>query len=534
MPVVQQREQLRSEEYAEFPITGPFGGIQSELPLDQIETFGFADSPNFLFRKGIAYVRPSFAVLPAFPINPGSPVLGVADFYTKNGARIQTVLTSTNLFQWNPGTQTWTQITGPPAFSGSATQIFTWDVLNNQLCFSQGADKIFIWDGIAASYTQVATAPATNHIAEIGLHLMTLNNLEGGTQFTQRYRWSGIGDPTDWTSFSSGANDNLNNLGPGQGLLKLGQYGYGWHVNGIIQIQPTGIGLAPYFFSTIANASVGEFAARTLDHFNKDGVECAVYVGFDNVYIFNQSSVIPIGDAPIDGRRRLGARSRIFNDLISGNPANAYGYVTQNIKGQVFNAYWLIIPNVSTWIFNLDEGNWTRFTYQGVQTVMGKFFNPTGVRIIDLVGRIQDQSWTPATLGTNSLDGIILGFNNGRVGYVDFTNYSEQPAQIKSGKHVFGDRRHKHTVKKFRLVVFDQGSVTYTITVSNNSGYSETQNVTLGNGSGDSISTILGFNVQGLRITWTCSVPAGQPGAVIEFCPMCDISGEQRGGTIDG
>ena len=208
--------------------------------------------------------------------------------------------------------------------------------------------------------------------------------------------------------------------------------------------------------------------------------------------------------------------------------------MTQNIKGQVFNAYWLIIPNVSTWIFNLDEGNWTRFTYQGVQTVMGKFFNPTGVRIIDLVGRIQDQSWTPATLGTNSLDGIILGFNNGRVGYVDFTNYSEQPAQIKSGKHVFGDRRHKHTVKKFRLVVFDQGSVTYTITVSNNSGYSETQNVTLGNGSGDSISTILGFNVQGLRITWTCSVPAGQPGAVIEFCPMCDISGEQRGGTIDG
>jgi len=530
---LQQREQARTEELFEFPITGPFGGVQSELPLDQIEDYGFADSTNFLFRKGVAYVRPGFTALPAFPTPANEPVLGIADFFTKNGVRVQVVMTQTRLLQWNPLTQTWTNITGA-GFTGSATQVFSWDVLNNKLLFSQGVDKVWLWDGITVGYSQSsANAPAAFYMAEIGLHLMALNTVEGGINFTQRYRWSGVGDPTDWTGFTAGVNDNLNNLGPGQGLLKLGQYGYGWHNWGIVQIQPTGVGLAPFYFTAIANSNVGNFCPYSLNRFNRDGVECAAYAGFDNVYIFNQSSVIPIGDMPLDGKRRIGARSRIYADLISGNPANAFGYVTQNIKGQIFNAYWLFIPGVRVWVYNFDENNWTPFSYAGVQTVSGKFFNPSGTRIIDLVGRIIDQNWTPATLGSNSLDGYAIGNSTGQVAYIDFTNYSEKDAVITSGKHIFKDRRHKHTVKKFRLAVQDQGAVTYTITVSNDKGYSETQIVTLGSGTGDSISTVLGFNVTGLRITWSCSITAGQPGAVIEFCPMFDISGEQRGGVID-
>lgn len=533
MPGAQDRTATRSEELQEFPITGPFGGVQSELPLDQIESFGFQNSVNFLFRKGVAYVRPGFTVLPAFPAPANDPVLGIADFYNKNGVRIQTVLTQTRLLQWNGAG--WTNIPGGPAFTGAATQEFDWSVVGNKLCWSQGADIINIWDGIAAAYSQAsAFAPAAFNLCEIGLHLMAQNVVLGGLNLTQTYMWSGAGDPTDWVSFNSGRNDNLNNLGPGFGLRKLGQYGYGWHQWGIIQIQPTGIGLAPFYFTPIANSNVGNIAPRTLDHFNRDGVECAAYVGKDNVYVFNQSSVIPIGDAPIDGKRRVGARSRIFADLISGNPSSAFGFTTQSINGQIFNAYWLIVPNRAIWVYNFDEGNWTPFNYDGTQTVAGLFFKQQGIRIMDLVGRILDQTWTPATLNpTNPFDGFAIGYNNGQIAYIDFTNYSELPATITSGKHIFGDRRHKHTVKKFRLVVQDQGATTYTITVSNNLGYSETQNVTLGNGSGDSISTVLGFNVQGLRVTWSCAVPAGQPGAVIEFCPIFSIDGEQRGGSID-
>jgi len=526
MGQVQDREQTRSEESFEAPITGPFGGVQSELPLTEIESYGFSDVTNFILRKGFASVRPGWTALPAFPLHPGASINAVADFFNINGTQIQVVITPTELWQFVAGN--WTQITGP-AFTGSASQLFAWDALNYQLCFSQGVDKLFLWDGIAASYTQVATAQPLKYIAEIGLHLVGVNPAT-----PQRYYWSGIGDPTDWTSFSSGLNDVVGNLGPINGLLKLGQYGFGFHQKGIIQIIPTGIGLNPFIFPPVANAKIGPIAPYSLAKYDDQGQELAVYLGSDNVYVFNQSSIIPIGDQPIDGRKRLGARSRILADVQAGNPQTIFGAITYSINGQPFKAYWLAIPGVSVWVYNFDEGNWMRFTYSNVISTMGSFFKNSGIRIIDLVGRIQDQTWTPATLnGNNPFEGFLLGFNNGVAGYVDFTNYSELSSQIVSGKLIFGDARHRHTTRKYRLRILDQGSTLYILTLMNEKGQTESHAIRLGSGSGDVLSYIQEFNISGLRIQWTVIVPASQPGAVVEFSPYYDIGGEQRGGTIE-
>lgn len=537
MPTVTDRQQLSSEELREFPITGPFGGVQSELPLTEIENFGFADSTNMLFRKGVAYVRPGWTALTAFPAPASEAVLAVFNFYNVNGVQIQGVITTTRLLQWNgAGVGSWTAITGP-VFTGSASQLFSWDVVNYKICFSQGADKIFTWDGIAAAYVlSSVNAPAAFYMAEIGLHLVTLNTVEAGTSFPNRYRWSGAGDPTDWISFNAGLSDQLNNLGPGNGIIKLGQYGFGFHQQGIVLVQPTGIGVAPFAFYPIVSASLGDIAAHTLAKFDREGVEQAVFVAIDNVYVFNGSALLPIGDMPIDGRRRLGARSRIFADLFTIDPRTAYGFVTNSINGQIFNAYWLVIPNVSVWVYNFDEGNWTVFTYGKTIKSIGSFFRSGVPRIIDLVGTILQQNWSPATLvATNPFPGFAIGFSDGTVGYVDFTNSSEIAWKVVSGKHTFGDRRHSHTIKKFRLSVLDQGSVTYTISITNNKMVTQTQSVTVGNGSGDVISTVVGgFNISGLRHQWTVSGPAGAPGAIVEFCPLFDIGGEQRGGTVDG
>ncbi len=535
MPAAQQREQLRSEELHEFSIVGPFGGVQSELPLTEIEAYGFADSTNVLFRKGAAYARPGFTALPAFPAPTNEPVLGVFDFFTINGTRVQGVFTTTRLLRWDGAAQSWVNITGP-GFTGISTQLFAWDVIGYKLCFTQGADKVWIWDGITASYSQSsANAVAANNLAEIGLHLMVADTIEAGVRFAQRYRWTGSGDPTDWTSFNAGVNDNLNNLGPVNGLIKLGQSGFGFHQKGIVQIIPTGIGIAPFAFVPIVNAEIGDIAPHSLDAFNREGVEQAAFASLDNIYIFNQSSLIPIGDQPIDGRRRLGARSRIYADLLSVDPRTAYGFVTNSINGQIFNAYWLAIPNVSVWVYNFDEGNWTSFTYVKKTMSLGNFFKAGVPRIIDLVGTIANQNWTPATLvNTNPFPGLALGFSDGTVGFVDFTNFSELGWQVVGAKHIFGDRRHKHTIKKFRLTILDQGQATYTVSITNDRNVTETKMATIGNGSGDVISRVVEFNITGLRLQWKVSGPTNSPGAIVEFCPMFDVSGEQRGGTVDG
>lgn len=523
MAQFQDRNAVRSEELYEAALTGPFGGVQSELPLTEIEAFGFADVKNFLFRKGAAYVRPGWTALPAFPLTPIEPILAVADFFNANGTHIQCVLTPTKLWQFAGGG--WTQITGP-AFSGSAFQLFAWDALNYQLCFSQGVDKLFLWDGIAAVYTQVAAAQPFRFLAEIGLHLVGIN-----PAFPQRYYWSGIGDPTDWTSFSSGLNDNVNNLGPINGLLKIGQYGFGFHQNGILQIIPTGIGLAPFSFQPIVNATQGLIAPYSLDHFDDQGREYAVYLGVDNVYLFDGSSVTPIGDMPIDNRRRLGARSRILTDVMSVNPQTIYGRVTYSINGQAFRAYWLVIPNVSVWVYNFDEANWTQFTYNKTIVSIGNFFKNQAIRIMDLIGTIQAQTWTPATLiANNPFEGFLLGFNDGTAGYIDFTNTSEVPASLTSGKLIFGDRRHEKTVKKFRLSFIDLGQTTFSILLTNNQGQFQIFSFTLGGGSGDVLNYIQEFNLSGLRFQYNVFVPAFSNTALVELAPIWDLGGEQRGG----
>src|ERR1700733_12949623 len=159
MPAILDRKsEVMIEELKEFPITGPFGGVQSELPLTEIENYGFADSTNILFRKGVAYVRPGWTALPQWPTAPfNEPMIGCADFFNSQGTHIQCALTPTRLFQWNSG---WTQITGP-AFTGTASQIFNWDVLGYKLCFTQGADQVMTWDGIAGTYVlSSSNAPA--------------------------------------------------------------------------------------------------------------------------------------------------------------------------------------------------------------------------------------------------------------------------------------------------------------------------------------------------------------------------------------
>jgi len=528
MPAAQDRSQLQIEEIAEFPTTGPFGGIQSELPLTQIEDYGFADINNFILRRGFASVRPGWTALAPFPAPTNEPILAVADFFNSAGTHIQCVITPTRLLQFVGGA--WTVITGP-AFGGTASQLFGWDVVNYNLCFSQGVDKIWMWDGISASYVQSSVnAPPARYLAEVDLHLIAVD-----PAFPQRYYWSGIGDPTDWTSFSFGLNDNVSNLGPINWVAKLGQYGFGFHQKGILQIIPTGVGTAPFDFVPITTASQGLISPYSLDVLDDQGQEVAVFLGIDNVYSFNGTSLEPIGDMPMSsGRQRLGARTRILIDVLAGDYSTIYGFVTYSINGQFYRAYWLVIPNVAVWVYNFDETNWTRFTYNKTIVTIGNFFKNSQVRIMDLGGQISQQGWTPATLqGNNPFEGLLIGFSDGTAGYVDFTNYSEVNASITSGKIIFGDRRHKHTTKKYRLVVQDQGQATYTITISNEKLLSESHTITLGTGSGDVLSYVQEFKITGLRIQWIVSVPAGQPGAVVEMAPYYDVGGEQRGGVID-
>jgi len=440
MPNVQDRVELGSEELREKPLTGPFGGIQSELPVSLIEDYGFADCQNIAFRLGTAQHRPTYVSLPPLPgLTSGEFVTTFATFYDSLGLIQQVVLTNlTRILSWN-GT-VWTVLTGPPLPVFNLNP-FSTAVLNGKLCFSLGGAfgnaPVFVYDPQLSPGTYVLTPNSSlpTFLAEIGLHLMTsnVNNFVTGYK-PQRYQWSGAGDPTDWISFSAGVNDLLVDLGPSLGLAKLGQYGFGFHNRGIVQIIPTGIGASPFAFVPLVGSGSGASFYYSLQKVSLAGVDSGIYAGPDNIYMFNQTSLQTIGDAPIGQRRRLGARSRIMADIVLSGPFfNTRSHITYAPGGFPYISYYLLSTKSPTdpsvcplWVFNFDEENWTRWIFNKVPVAVGDFSLLT--------------NFYNAPSNTK----IGIAFIDGTVGYMDFGQAgSEVSSIIKSGKCIFGDRRHR-------------------------------------------------------------------------------------------
>src|SRR5271166_4697266 len=153
----QQPGALRQDELPEYPFVGPFGGINSEVPLDKIGRSGFAEVQNVIFRKSQATLVSAFialitahggtqiANLPGMingltgaisalsSLQPAEPVVGIADFFNVNGTRVFVIMTPTRMYQWLGGS--WQQVTG--TFTGTAMQFFSWDIIGYKLYFSQ-------------------------------------------------------------------------------------------------------------------------------------------------------------------------------------------------------------------------------------------------------------------------------------------------------------------------------------------------------------------------------------------------------------
>jgi hypothetical protein len=534
LPNSRDRKELQVEEQNELSLAGPFGGIQSELPLTMIEDYGFDSTQNIAFRFGEAYNRPTFASLPSLGI--GEIGLNFATFWDSLGYRQQILFTNARILAWNG--LAWNALTGPTIFPLVAPTPFTWSVLNYKLCFANGGPfntvPVYLYDPQAAPgvYTlSSAAAQAPLNMAEVGLHLMTSDvNVSGTGLKPQRYQWSGVGDPTDWTSFSSGINDLVNDLGPAYCLSKLGQYGFGYHPNGLVQIVPTGTGSAPFAFYQLAGANIGPTAIFSKQKMVVAGLDTDIFVGPDNVYMFNQTSVIPIGNAPIGQRRYVGARRFIMQDVAQSGPVYfTRAHVTHSPSASPYLCYYLLCIKSTTnpalcplWVYNFDEENWTRWIFNAVPNCLGDFS--------ELVNTfVPDQG-----------DKIGIAFNNGggsagTLGYIDFNQGgSEVSYSITSGKCIYKDRRHKKSTKRFRLAWTDLGTITWTLTVTNEVGVSQQQSITLGTGSGDDLSFVFNFNIPSLRLQWTLTAPAGSQFGVVEVAPIFDVAGEQRCGTVDG
>lgn len=610
---------LRQDELPEYSYVGPFGGIQSEVPLDKIGRSGFAESQNVMFWKSQAQLFPAFTPLSS-PADPAEIIIGIADFFNVNGTRISVVWTPTKMFSYNSGT--WTQITGASSYNvagalttgvfilgeivfqpgnaglaivnvvpvpgagpmsivgltgtatasdvwtgatsgatftptavptavpmnlgGSALQFMQWDVVGYKLYFSQQFNTVMVWDGLTTSFSPVSPlgVPA-KYICELNFQLLAANAIVvGNIPAPNRVYWTAPGTGTDWASFGAGQNDLFNGLGPINGLVRIYQAGYAFQQFGITQVIPTGIGTTPFEFVSMGSRAKGSIMPYAVASF---GEIVAAYIGKNDVYVFDGTESINIGSKPIDGNRRLGARSRIFSDLFSALEASVYGIIMSSANGNNYESYWLFIPNLNkAWIYHFDEQSWTQQFFTPTRLV-----GPAGIlslqstpEIIQLVGTIAAQAWSPSTLSnSNPLDTMVISDALANsVAYLSFGTAASSPTNgsmnsndgwyIRSGQLNFDDPRHAHSVKKVRLCLIDYGAITINLRLTNEFGQtSGIKTLSYGTGSGATITKVLEFNIPGKYVTWEMSGPQGINWGMSEITPVYDVGGEVQGGT---
>jgi hypothetical protein len=531
--------QTRQDEQPEYQYVGPFGGIQSEVSLGQIELTGFQEVQNLIFRRSHAQTVLGFTPLTS---PSGEVIIGMADFFTSTGLRRAVVWTPTKMYYWtNP---TWTQVTG--TLTGSGNQYMQWSVVGYKLYFSQQKDVVQVWDGITAGFASasVSAVPA-RYLMELGFHLIVGNTIEAGpTPAPNTLHWTGAGDGTDWTSFNAGIANLFNNLGPITGLSRLFQSGFAFQQWGITQIIPTGVGLSPFAFIPMGAVAKGNILPYSLASF---GELIACYVGKDDVYLFDGTSSQGIGSRPIDGNRRLGARVRIFQDLFTALQTNIFGFILTTANGFEYESYWLFIPSMNkAWVYHFDEGNWTQVFFAPGQLTgpCGSFPLQQIPRIQDLVGTISAQGWSPTSLtNANQLDTMVIsdGIANS-ISYFNPGATSSAPTSgsintndgwyIKSGQLTFGDTRHVHTV---RMVVEDSAAMTFNLRLTNEYNIqTPVQSITVGTGSGNMITIVIPLKapITGKYITWELSGPMNVNMGLVELTLPYETSGEVRAGNL--
>jgi len=549
------------DELPEYPLIGPFGGIQSEVAPSQIGSQGFAELQNLLLRKSHMQGMPAMTALAA-PSD--EHIMGIADFYNINGIRRACVFTPTKMYYWNGSSGTWTHVTG--TLTGNTTQFFQWDVVGYKLYFCQQKDIVQVWDGVTAGFSAVTGSVPSKYLLEYDTHLLAANTIESGpTPAPNRIRWSGAGDGTDWTSYSSGQADMFNGLGPVTGLARIYQSAFAWQQWGIVQILLTGIGTAPFEFIPLGSRAKGSILSYGVASF---GEVMACYVGKDDVYMFDGTYSTGIGSRPIDGNRRLGARSRIFSDLFSALQSNIFGFILSSANGNTYESYWLFIPSLNkAWVYHFDEGSWTQvyFSTGQLNGPVSDFPLAQVPAIQDLVGSIYAQGWTPSTLtNANQLDTMAISDNGvNSVSYLNFAqagtnptynsigtnpiriedligtiadqgwtpdglNVSDDGWYIRTGPLTFDDPRHVHTAKKVRLMLTDvDQNVVFNLRWTNEDGFSELQSIIVGAGTGGPITYVVGgFSVTGRYLTLEMSGLQAKNVDIVEITPIYSVGGE--------
>lgn len=325
---------------------------------------------------------------------------------------------NTGVAKWNAGS--WDVITGTALTGG--TEPMDFETSQNSIVFSQGVDAVNRHDISTASTVYAvlnASCPPARYLTRFTDRLVLGYTEESGNTKPYRIRRSISGNHADWTGTGSGFTDMTEYPYEIRGLKKLGDRMAIYSRSSIHIATKTGIAAAPYTID-IVTGSVGLLSARSVQEF--PGAPAHIFLGNDDVYIFNGANVRPVA---------VNVRDLIYTSLSpEAFRRNFSTRLTDTQEMLFFVATGANTDPDTVWAYNYGRDIWYPWSVSGM-TCATLHRNDDTTTIDELVGTIDAQLWTfDSRVLLNAFPILLTGRNDGKIYSWRSTYLSDNGAAI--------------------------------------------------------------------------------------------------------
>lgn len=403
-------------------LLSPRGGLRLDLPPDLISPLELSDCQNVFFEDGLVKKRYGYSKMGSnLPLN--GAVMGSDQYYKFGGANFLLVMTTKDIYQWNPVAKIWNSIGSgsgasiaygagvygvrsygarPAAygslaygssiyggglgsyFTGTDEDFFSFDYIKKTtenepwwVC-TNGVDNVKKYDG-ANLLDLGGSPPKAKKLVAFKNHLHLLDTTEGIFRTPQRDRWSDTGNPEEWENGNASYQDLTGADWIANAMPFKGDYLAVFKERSVMVAYATGDSDIFQFDSKVSGTGLA--APNTIESLGDE----IIFLGWDDVYVFNGIDYEPIG-TPI--------QRELFKTMNPEEIGRCFGVIVEEQK-----EYWLFVPSTTStypdmaWVFNYNLNKWTRHTFAHKITSFGYYFLESNLTWNDVAGGWQDQTF---------------------------------------------------------------------------------------------------------------------------------------------
>lgn len=225
-------------------------------------------------------------------------IMDLSTYSRLSGVNTLIALTLRQANAYNTSTEEFDCIDGSQVFTGDEDDIFFTEHFADKYIITNGRDAIYRYDGTTFEVLGGLAAPdpiiTAKYLASFYNHLILFNTVEDGADCPLRVRWSDTGDGEEWDDTDSGTTagyfDLTETSGEITGCRVLRDRLFVFKTDSVWEIFH--VGGSDVFRARMVINGIGTGAGKAIEVIG----EKIVFMGSNNFYEFDGSTLTPIGD----------------------------------------------------------------------------------------------------------------------------------------------------------------------------------------------------------------------------------------------